>query len=299
MPQKPKNPHGIFCLETIWFDERSNPSTRSLLELLERLRGVPFVYRDVSTWEEMDFCLGRWVGRSTYKKDYQLGDLGILYLGFHGSPGEISLREDLSHRHDEDEVDLARIGNSLTCEDNRYDCSGSVIHFASCSVLRAPARAEELRKQVGAACVSGYTKSVEPTTSWAFELMYLALLSKLLIKRNVNASTLGTLEKKDQLKARIQGSCGELRVHDEVRQRQAVDARCRRSGSLPSKANSNLITDLVLLVMILPLVGWRVFGRRRVGGPRRGLAVAGRFGLAAQAPPKPVDPDALRGDPVF
>ena len=195
MPQ-PKNPHGIFCLETIWFDERSNPSTRSLLELLESLQGVPFVYRDVSTWEEMDFCLGRWVGRSTYKKDYQLGDLGILYLGFHGSPGEISLRGDLSHRHDDDEVDLEKIGESLAHKDSKYDCSGSVIHFASCSVLRAPAKAMNFRKQVGAACVSGYTKSVESTTSWAFELMYLELLSDLLKNKNVNPGTLGTLEKK-------------------------------------------------------------------------------------------------------
>ena len=194
MPKGPKNPHGVFCLETIWFNERSNPSTRSLLELLERVQGVPFVYRDISTWDELDFCLGRWVGRSTYKKDYQLGDLGILYLGFHGSPGEISLRDDLSHSRDEDEVDIQRIGESLA--DGKYDCSGSVIHFASCSVLRAPARTKELKEKVGAACVSGYTRSVELTASWAFELMYLALLSDLLAKKNVNAGTLGTLEKK-------------------------------------------------------------------------------------------------------
>lgn len=31
----PKNPQGIFCLETIWFDEVSNPSFRPLLGLLE------------------------------------------------------------------------------------------------------------------------------------------------------------------------------------------------------------------------------------------------------------------------
>ena len=193
MPTKPKNPHGVFCLETIWFDERSNPSTRPLLELLESLQGVPFVYRDVSTWEEMEFYLGRWVGRSTYKKDYQFGDFGILYLGFHGSPGKVLLRGDL----DQDEVDLVKIGNGLTPKNSTYyDCSGSVIHFASCSVLRAPAKANELRKQVGAACVSGYTKDVESTTSWAFELMYLELLSDLLKNKNVNAGTLGTLERR-------------------------------------------------------------------------------------------------------
>ena len=227
MPAKPKNPHGIFCLETIWFDERSNPSTRSLLELLESLQGVPFVYRDVSTWQEMEFCLGRWVGRSTYKKDYKLGNLGILYLGFHGSPGKVFLRQDTSRRHDDDEVDLAKIGDTLEHKDNKYDCSGAVIHFASCSVLRAPARANELRKQVGAACVSGYTKSVESTNSWAFELMYLALLSDLLRTKNVNASTLRTLNNRIMNKPEYAGLAESLgfKMITEDWQGQAADPR--------------------------------------------------------------------------
>lgn len=195
MAKGAKSLHGIFCLETIWFDERSNPSTRSLLELLERYQGTPFVYRDISTWEELDFCLGRWVGRSMRKKDYRLDDLGILYLGFHGSPGEISLRDDLSHAQDEDEVDLAAIGESLTHKSN-YDCSGCVVHFASCSVLRAPAKTKEFKEQVGAACVSGYRKDVNSRESWAFELMYLSLLSELLADNNVNARTLGRLKKR-------------------------------------------------------------------------------------------------------
>ena len=212
---KPKNSHGIFCLETIWFDERSNPSTRSLLELLERVQGVPFVYRDISTWEEMDFCLGRYVGRSMYKKDYQLGNLGILYLGFHGSPGEISLRGDTSHPHDEDEVGLEWIGKSLTRPDQRgkdpmYDCSHSVVHFASCSVIRPHRQATEFKEQIGAACVSGYTKSIESTESWAFELMYLALMSELLEKRNVNADTLGTLDKKIRSRPEYSGLAEKL-----------------------------------------------------------------------------------------
>lgn len=193
MHQDSKNPHGIFCLETIWFDERSNPSTRSLLELLERLQGVPFVYRDISTWEEMDFCLGRWVGRSMFEKDYQLGELGILYLGFHGSAGEISLQDDTSHGHEE-------IGESLTRKgdggEDPYDCSGCVIHFASCSVLRSHAQARKFKEQVGAACVSGYTKTVSARDSWAFELIYLALMSELLKNKNVNTGTLSTLQKK-------------------------------------------------------------------------------------------------------
>ena len=187
-----KRRNGILCLETIWFDEVESPSTRHLLELLERLSDVPFVYRDVSTFEEFDFHLGRWVGRNTFKKDYVLGDYGILYLGFHGSPGEISLRDDLTYRDDDDEVDLDGIAKSLL-RNAEYSCRGSVVHFASCSVLRSHARVARFKEEIGAACVSGYTKVVDANLSWAFELMYLDELSR---KNASNPATLRTLAKR-------------------------------------------------------------------------------------------------------
>lgn len=211
MPKKnPKNPYGIFCLETIWFDEAANPSVRPLLELLERMSGVPLVHRDVSTWEELDFCLGRWVGRNMFKKDYRLGHLGILYLGFHGSPGKISLRTDSPQRFDDDEVDLCAIAKSLTHDKSKYNVEGCVIHFGSCSVLGAPKRVEEFKDMVGAACVSGYSKQVDTTPSWAFELMYLELLSQLLFNKNVTADTLGTLENKISDKPEYKGLASTL-----------------------------------------------------------------------------------------
>lgn len=200
-----KNPHGIFCLETIWLDERRPPSTKSLLELLERLSGIPFVYRDISTSEELDFCLGRWCGRNTYKKDYQLADLGILYLGFHGSPGQIFLRPDQRQKSDKDSVDLCELEKSINHCQNQYDLSGSAIHFASCSVLRSHKRVEKFKENVGASCVSGYSKSVGYALSWAFELMYLGLLSDLMAKRNVNAGTLNTLLRKIEDKPEYSG----------------------------------------------------------------------------------------------
>lgn len=183
---------GVLCLETIWFDEVDNPSTRHLLELLKSLSGTQYVYRDISTIEELKFHLGRWVGRNTYKKHYVLGDYGILYLGFHGSPGEISLRDDLIQKTDDDEVDLDKIADCLL-EEAKYDCSGCVIHFASCSVLRAHARVRQFKDKVGAAGVSGYTRSVDSILSWSFELMYLDLLSR---RSTWNSGTLGTLSKR-------------------------------------------------------------------------------------------------------
>ena len=198
-----KERNGILCLETVWFDELHNPSTRYLLELLDRLAGIPFVYRDISTYEESDFHLGRWVGRNTFKKDYALGNYSILYLGFHGGPGAISLRYDLADRRPRNDIDLDldEIAVSLL-RDAEFDCSGAVIHFGSCSVLRAPARVEDFREKVGAACVSGYTKIVNSTLSWAFELMYLDELSR---KNADNPNTLRTLRKRLREKSECAG----------------------------------------------------------------------------------------------
>ena len=195
--------NGIFCLETTWherasmglrgLDERKPPSTQSLLELLERLRGVPFVYHDVATKKELDFYLGKWCGRNTNEEDYRLGHLGILYLGFHGTAGQIHL--------DDGSVDLIKTDQRHTTatlaksfkRENQYNLSGSVIHFASCSVMDSPETVKKFKEDVGASCVSGYTEEVDYAPSWAFELMYLDLLSSRMSEPNVNAHTLREL----------------------------------------------------------------------------------------------------------
>ena len=178
---------GVLCLETIWFDEVDNPSTRHLLMLLKSLSGIQYVYRGMCTAKELKFHMGRWVGRNVLKNHYVLGDYGILYLGFHGSPGHIWLNE-----ADEDGVNLDEVANYLL-EDAQYDCSGCVIHFSGCSVLRAHARVREFKDTVGAAGVSGYTKEVDSIHSWAFELMYLNLLAE---RSTWSSGTLGTLSRR-------------------------------------------------------------------------------------------------------
>ena len=208
--------NGIFCLETIWheqasmrvqgLDERKPPSTQSLLELLERLRGVPFVYHDVATKKELDFYLGKWCGRNTKEENYRLGGLGILYLGFHGSgsPAQICL--------DDDSVDAGVVGLqelAKSFNENQYDLSGSVIHFASCSVMESPGEVEQFKGSVGASCVTGYNKEVEYACSWAFELMYLDLLSDLM-SDEVNTDMLRALDKKIKKKKKYKGLAKKL-----------------------------------------------------------------------------------------
>ncbi len=172
---RPSRRSGVFCLETVWgltegLDEAASPATRSLLELLEKLTGMPYVYRDVSTRAEADYCLGRWVGRDTAAADYRLGNLGILYLGFQGSAGGLSF-------DDGDEVNLDDLASSLK-NNAEYDCRGSVIHFAACSVLRAHRQVEDFKNDVRAAAVSGYTRQTDFPIAWAFELMYLERLGR-------------------------------------------------------------------------------------------------------------------------
>ena len=60
-----------------------------LLRLLETLKGyrVPYLYYDVGTREEFDFYLKKW-GQAKFRDTHP-----ILYLGFHGSPGEITVGE--------------------------------------------------------------------------------------------------------------------------------------------------------------------------------------------------------------
>ena len=143
------------------------------------------------TEAKRDSLLGEHLVRRTPdEKDYALGDYGILYLGFHGGPAKFYLRSDLTEKKGSGgSLDLNEIEDSLAI-DAAYDCSGMVIQFASCSVLRSHARVAEFRRRVGVPCVSGYTKMVDATLSWAFELMYLDELSK---KNTHNPDTLKTL----------------------------------------------------------------------------------------------------------
>ena len=60
-------------------------------------------------------------------------------------------------------------------------------------MLRSHARVARFKEKIGAACVSGYTRTVDANLSWAFELMYLDQLST---KNAFNPATLRTLSER-------------------------------------------------------------------------------------------------------
>jgi len=78
--------NGIFCLEGFWYgDHRDKTTVYPVLELINRIKGIPWLHHRCGTIEEFEFSLKRWktkVFHSKYK---------ILYLAFHGEKGLIKI----------------------------------------------------------------------------------------------------------------------------------------------------------------------------------------------------------------
>ena len=72
-------------MEGQWDDDLSDrTSVRRTLELLERLRVIQFIHKDVATQAELDHYLGRWTLRAN--AGYSVG-----YFAMHGTPAKLVL----------------------------------------------------------------------------------------------------------------------------------------------------------------------------------------------------------------
>ena len=154
----------VFCIETVW-DRETNRSCRPLLEMMHACWGMDFVHRNAVTRDEFFRHLRTWAGSPE-------GEYSILYLGYHGSSGEIWL----------DGIEESAVENRVTvtdiCNGIDYWCQNSVIHFGSCGTIDEQ-HAKELFDRTGVSGVSGYRTDVEWIQSAAFELMYLELLQSI------------------------------------------------------------------------------------------------------------------------
>ena len=88
MAKKKDQRKGIFCLEGHWWGVKGKTTVEPVLRLLETQADyrTPYRHYDVATHEGLDFYLKKWRGAS-------LSDFPILYLGFHGAPGELHVGE--------------------------------------------------------------------------------------------------------------------------------------------------------------------------------------------------------------
>ena len=172
MAKKKDQKKGVFCLEeAAWFGGiRDTTSVEPVLRLLKTTKGyrVPYLHFDVGTREEFDFYLKKWRGTS-FRDTHP-----ILYLGFHGARGELSVGEGRDSR-----VTLSELAERLD-----GSCRGRVIHFGSCSTLAAHGRQlSTFLDQTGALAVCGFKTDVYWLQSLAFEMLVMGGLQNVSFTR--------------------------------------------------------------------------------------------------------------------
>jgi len=158
---------GIFCLEIgDWYgDMKKRETIRPVLELLHySLLKVPFIYRDVATQSELNHYLNKWT-QNKYK------GFPILYMAFHGSPGEILVSEESGRS--------VRVGFDDLLDVLEGACHGKVIHFGACDTLNAHGSVlNRYLRSFDALAISGYKRQVDWIESSVFEMLYLSELQK-------------------------------------------------------------------------------------------------------------------------
>lgn len=142
----------VACLETYWDDLTDKSSVLPLLQMIEaREPKFRYVHRQLLTVEELKANLDL-IGKAP---SYQL-----IYLAFHGTPGAISVGDD-----------VLPVEDLAVMMGNRF--AGRILHFGTCSTLRcAPERIQTFLEETGVAAVTGYERTVDWTESAAFELLY-------------------------------------------------------------------------------------------------------------------------------
>ncbi|MCX7829967.1 MAG: hypothetical protein N2445_02765 [Acidobacteria bacterium] len=155
---------GVFCLEiSDWFGSMKKKNTvEPVLELLHHSPlEVPYIHRDVATKEELNFYLKKWT-LAEYKC------YPILFLAFHGAPGEIFLAQNNK---------VMSIDELLKILEGR--CHRKIIHFGACSVFNLQGKIlKRILTRFNALAISGYSAEVDWVTSSVFEMLFLAELQK-------------------------------------------------------------------------------------------------------------------------
>jgi hypothetical protein len=150
---------GVLCLEGEWYGAEDRTSVQPLLEMLERSGHIHAMWRDVATRDELRFYVARWTHKAW-------ADYPLLYLGFHGAPGEFY-------------VGKTPVSLDELAEDLEGKCAGRIIHFGSCATLDVSQdELGEFRVRTGAHAVTGYTAQVDWLEAAAFEILLVNELIK-------------------------------------------------------------------------------------------------------------------------
>ena len=153
---------GVFAFEgDADTDLRQRWNVDTMLGAIHDFGRIRHIHRDIGTVPELKYYIDKWLLKR--HATYQVG-----YFSFHGDPGNLWL-DGKNHVSLED-LDTMINGRA----------EGRVIHFGSCSVLRAgEARLRKFRRSTRARAVIGYRKTVfDDLELTAFELLLIESLSR-------------------------------------------------------------------------------------------------------------------------
>ena len=141
----------IACLESLWNHDIENRLTVvPILELVTKVDHLKFIYLTCNTSEELHYNLRKLKRKRKY---------GILYLSFHGRPGEIVL--------DEKPIDLETLAEQMG-----RGFTDWVVHFGTCATINVEKqRIIEFINETNVSLVLGYKIDVPWIESAALDIL--------------------------------------------------------------------------------------------------------------------------------
>ncbi|MEW6568384.1 MAG: DUF6642 family protein [Chloroflexota bacterium] len=144
----------IACLESLWDSDVEEPlSVVPMLELIAKINDVRFTHLTCNTLEEFKFNL---------RKLPKTGGYRVLYLAFHGTPGQLELP-------DGSVLSLEELAKFL-----RRRFAGWIVHFGTCETLSvSTSRLNRFLEATDVALMIGYKKGVDWAESAAMDMIIL------------------------------------------------------------------------------------------------------------------------------
>jgi hypothetical protein len=149
--------NGIFCIEGFWYgDHRDTTSVYPVLELINRIEGLPYIHHRCGTIEEFVFSIERWKTRAFHIK------YPILYLAFHGNKGLIKVGKQ--------SVSLDELAEMLGTK-----CEGAVIYFGTCETMNIDKRLlQRFLEKTRVLSILGFKQEVNWLRSASFDIQMLS-----------------------------------------------------------------------------------------------------------------------------
>jgi hypothetical protein len=142
----------IACLESIWYGDTENSlDVIPILEIVSKMHEIKFSHLTCNTAEELTYNLGLLKQKPGY---------GVLYLAFHGKPGEVILANGTS-------VTLEKLASIMG-----EGFKSWIVHFGTCGTIdTAESRLSNFVQTTQTSAVFGYTVYTDWIESAAMDLI--------------------------------------------------------------------------------------------------------------------------------